>query len=228
MRISPLILAAAVPAITICMTATPVLAEPEDVITDAIDVTSSFVSNRNTKRIPSQIIRRAKGIAIFPGIITGGFIFAGTEGEGILIIKDDRGRWRKPVIVSLSGGSFGLQAGGKSTDAILVFMSDRSIRNTLQDSFTLGGNVSVAAGPVGENAVNPTDAASDIYSYTRSEGLFAGVAIEGSKIAYNRGETERLYQRRNLRSARSTLNDRSLPTSPLIRQLQQILNNAQR
>lgn len=225
MRVSPLIFV--LPAATICMVAKPALAAPEDVIIDSIDTIASFVENRNSKRIPRTIIRQAKGIAIFPGIITGGFIFAGTSGEGILIIRDDRGRWNKPAIVSISGGSFGLQAGGKSTDAILVFMSDRSIRKTLNESFTLGGNVSVAAGPVAENPVNTTDFNADIYSYTKSEGIFAGVAIEGSKIAYDRRETERLYQRRNL-SAPNALNDPSLPTLPVIRNLQQALYNAQR
>jgi len=226
MKLSPLIFV--IPAATICTIATPALAEPEDVIIDSIETLQPFVSGRNSKRIPSSIIRRAKGIAIFPGIITGGFIFAGTNGEGILIMRDDRGRWDKPVIVSISGGSFGLQAGGKSTDAILIFMSERSISRTLEESFTLGGNVSVAAGPLSEDAVNPSDRRSDIYSYTKSAGLFAGVALEGSKIAYDRRETERLYQRRNLSSVRRIINNPSLPSSPIIRELQEVLDRAQR
>ncbi|MDJ0725666.1 MAG: lipid-binding SYLF domain-containing protein [Prochloraceae cyanobacterium] len=227
MKVSPLIFV--VPAATVCMVATPALAAPEDVILDSTDTISQFVSSRRSKeRIPPQIIRRAKGIAIFPGIITGGLIFAGTNGEGILIIRDNQGRWNKPVIVSISGGSFGLQAGGKSTDAILVFMSDRSIRKTLQKSFTLGGNVSVAAGPAGKDPVNPTDTDADIYSYTKSEGLFAGVALEGSKIAYDRRETQKLYRRRNLDDSRRALNDRTLPSSPAIRELQQVLYDAQK
>jgi len=226
MRVSPLIFV--VPAATICMVAQPAAATPEDVIIDSTDTIASFVSSRNDRRIPRQIIRRAKGIAILPGVITGGFIFGGTGGSGTLMIRDDRGRWGNPIIVSLSAGSFGLQAGAKSTDVILVFMSKHSIRSTLRESFALGGNVSVAGGPVGGNAVTPTDAPdSDIYSYTRSQGLFAGVALEGSKIAYDRDETEKLYQRRNL-SAERVLRDRSLPISAVIRELHQVLYNAQR
>ena len=226
MKVYPLIFV--LPAATICMVSQPALAAPEDVIIDSTDTIARFVSSRNEERIPPQIIRQAKGIAIFPGVITGGFIFGGTSGSGTLIIKDDRGRWGNPVIVSLSAGSFGLQAGAKSTDVILVFMTQHSIRSTLRESFTLGGNVSVAGGPVGGNAVTPTDAPdSDIYSYTRSQGLFAGVAIEGSKIAYDTEETERLYQRQNLTVQRA-LRDRTLEISPVIRELQQALYNARR
>ncbi len=226
MKVSPLIFV--LPAATICMVTQQAVATPEDVIIDSNDTIARFVYYGNKKRIPPEIIRRAKGIAILPNVITGGFIFGGTGGEGVLTIRNNRGRWGKPVIVSISAGSVGLQAGAKSTDIILVFMTKHSIRRVLRESFTLGGNVSVAGGPVGRNPVTPTDAPdSDIYSYTRSQGLFAGVALEGSKIAYQRRETEKLYKRKNL-TAQRALNDPNLPSSPAIRELQQTLYNAQK
>ena len=226
MRVNPLIFV--LPAATICMVAQPVVAAPEDEVIDSTDVIASFVSSRHNNRIPPEIIQQAEGIAIFPSVISAGFIFGGTGGSGTLTMKDDRGRWGNPLIVSISAGSFGLQAGAKSSDIILVFMTKNSVRTVLREPFTLGGNVSVAAGPGGGNAVTPTDSPdSDIYSYTRSQGLFAGVALEGSKIAYEREDTEKLYQRENL-SAERAFRDRTLPTSPAIKELQQTLDNAQK
>ena len=226
MRVSPLLFV--LPAATICMVAQPVVAQPEDDVISSTDLIASFVSSRRENRIPPHIIRQAEGIAIFPSVISAGFIVGGAGGKGTLTIKDDQGRWGNPLIVSIAAGSVGLQVGAKSTDIILVFMSKHSIRTALRESFTLGGNVSVAAGPVGGNAVTPTDSPdSDIYSYTRSQGLFAGVALEGSKVAYKKRDTERLYQRENL-SAEQAFSDRTLPTSAAIKELQQILNNAQR
>ena len=223
MRVSPLLFV--LPAATICMVAQPAVADIEDNVIDSTDVIYTFTSSR---RIPPYIIRRAKGIAIFPSVITAGFIFGGTGGSGVLTIRNSQGLWSNPIIVSISAGSFGLQAGAKSSDIVLVFMSQHSVRTVLRESFSLGGNVSVAGGPVGSNAVTPTDGPdSDIYSYTHNEGLFAGVALEGSKVAYEREDTEKLYRRRNL-SAQKALTDRSLRTSEAMRELHQALYKAQR
>ena len=226
MRVSPLIFV--LPAVTICMVAQPAVAKPKDILIDSADLVVSFASPKRDNRIPPEIIQQAEGIAIFPSIVSAGFIVGGAGGSGSLTIRDDQGRWGNPLIVSVSSGSIGLQAGAQSSDIILVFMTKNSVRTMLRESFTLGGNVSVAAGPVGGSAVTPADSPdSDIYSYTRSQGLFAGVSLEGAKVAYDQDGTEELYQSEDL-SAEQAYSDRTLPTSPEIQELQQTLDNAQK
>ncbi|NJD61610.1 MAG: lipid-binding SYLF domain-containing protein, partial [Deltaproteobacteria bacterium] len=134
--------------------------------------------------IPPTLLENASGIAIVPGLIKVGFVVGGRYGTGVLAIREANGGWSNPVFVSLAGGSVGWQIGAESTDVVLVFKSRRSIDGIMKGKFTLGADAAVAAGPVGRRAEAATDEKlkAEIYSYSRSRGLFAGVSLEGSAL----------------------------------------------
>ncbi len=136
------------------------------------------------KAIPPELLENAYGIAVIPSVIKVGFVLGGRYGTGILSIRQANGAWSDPCFISLTSGSLGWQIGASSTDVVLVFKSQRSIDGIMKGTFTLGGDASVAAGPVGRHAEGATDVElkAEIYSYSRSRGLFAGVSLEGSAI----------------------------------------------
>ena len=133
------------------------------------------------RRIPESLLADAKGIAIFPNLLKGGLIVGVRYGRGVVVVRDQAGPWRPPVFVSLTGGSLGWQVGLQATDVILVFKTHNSVKNLMNGKFTLGLDVAAAAGPVGREATAATDATlrAEIYSYSRSRGLFAGLALDG-------------------------------------------------
>ncbi len=136
------------------------------------------------KRIPQSLLADAQGLAIFPGVIKVGFVAGVRHGNGVLMLRDDDGAWTAPAFLSITGGSVGWQVGAQSTDVILVFKSRESIANMMKGKFTLGVDAAVAAGPVGRQAAAGTDVKlkAEILSYSRSRGLFAGVALDGSAL----------------------------------------------
>ncbi|HXH65005.1 MAG TPA: lipid-binding SYLF domain-containing protein [Mariprofundaceae bacterium] len=137
------------------------------------------------KGIPSDLLRQAAAVAIFPDVIKAGFVIGGKYGRGV-IIKHDPGanRWSAPAFYSIGAGSLGWQIGAESTDLVLVIRHQRGVDSLLKNEFTLGGDASVAAGPVGRTAEASTDVAlkSEVLAYSRSRGLFAGISLEGAKI----------------------------------------------
>jgi lipid-binding SYLF domain-containing protein len=141
------------------------------------------------KSIPGDLLRDAKAIAVVPDVLKVGFVFGGRRGEGLISVKNPDGTWSNPSFVSLSGGSFGFQAGVSKTDVILVFRTTRGVDSIVNGKFTIGADASAAAGPVGRTASAATDQQlkAEIYSYSRTRGLFAGVALDGSamKIDYD-------------------------------------------
>lgn len=151
------------------------------------------------REIPPQLFRNAHGIAIIPGLIKAGFLVGGRYGTGVLSVKRS-GRWSNPVFIALAGGSFGLQIGAESTDIILVFKTARSIEAIRRGKFTLGADISVAAGPVGRHAEAGTDIElkAEIYSYSRSRGIFGGIALEGAVLEINYDANEDFYGRKGL------------------------------
>lgn len=158
----------------------PALADKAEAIEKVQDATKVFkeIMDNPETRVPQTVLRDAQGIAVIPNVVKGGFIVGGSRGRGILMVRTNRGGWSNPSFITLTSGSVGLQAGGQSSDVILVFRDKKSIETVLTDDFTLGGNVSVAAGPIGGDVVSVNDAQSNsnIYSYARNEGLFAGVS----------------------------------------------------
>lgn len=137
------------------------------------------------KAIPAKLLAKCSGIAIFPSVLKGGFIFGGRFGRGVVLYHDkDTGTWSAPSFYTIAGGSWGLQIGGQVIDLILVITNERGMKGLLQDRFTIGGDIAASAGPVGRNAEVGTDLLlkAGIVSYSRSKGLFAGIALKGAVV----------------------------------------------
>lgn len=163
------------------------------------------------QRIPDKLLHGADGIAIIPGVVKVGFVVGGRAGNGLLSVRNENGTWSTPTFIKLRGGSVGFQAGVQETDVILVFRTKRSVNNIVNGKFTLGADAAVAAGPVGRNASASTDTQlkAEIYSYSRSRGLFAGVALDGSAITIDNKANDQAFGRGA--RAREILENRLVP-----------------
>lgn len=138
--------------------------------------------------IPANLLSRAKAIIIFPTMLKGGFLIAARYGQGIATVRStETGTWSPPAFLTTVGGSVGFQIGAQAIDMILLVMTQRGIEGLLKNQFTLGADISVAAGPVGRYAEAGTDILlkGEIYSYSRSKGIFAGISLKGSVITAN-------------------------------------------
>jgi SH3 domain-containing YSC84-like protein 1 len=146
------------------------------------------------KGIPQELLENAECVAVFPSVIKAGFIFGGRGGRGVASCRTAKG-WSAPAFFNLGGGSFGLQIGAQSTDFVLLFMNKDGLNSLLSDKFTLGGDASVAAGPVGRQAGASTDLKlnAQILSYSRSKGLFAGLELKGVVISPDKDDMRDVY-----------------------------------
>jgi len=146
--------------------------------------------------VPDWLLRRAQGIAIIPSVVKVALIAGGRGAKGVLVVRDAQGRWSNPVFMTLGGGSFGFQWGLEVSDLILVFTTRRSIEGVTGGKLTLGADASVAVGPVGRQVSGATDIGlAEVYSYSRSKGLFAGIAIDGTVLAVDHNANGEYYQR---------------------------------
>jgi len=149
-------------------------------------------------RLPDTLLAHAYGIAVIPDVTKVAFIFGGRHGNGVLSVRDKlNGPWSNPVFVSLTGGSWGFQAGAQSSDIILVFTTKTGIEGIAGGKLTLGADASVATGPVGRQGSAATDVGfnAEIYSYARTRGLFGGIALDGSVISIDRTANASLYHK---------------------------------
>lgn len=137
------------------------------------------------QNIPSWLMQRAYGVAVIPDVLKGAFVFGGRFGSGVLTVRDASGHFSNPIFIKLAGGSVGWQIGASSTDVVLVFVTQRSVEHFARGKFTLGVDASVAAGPVGRQGEAEAGVSAEIYSYSRSRGLFAGVALDGTVLAFD-------------------------------------------
>lgn len=146
------------------------------------------------KGIPRDLLAKAECVAVFPKVVKGGFIIGGHGGRGVASCRTPSG-WSAPAFFEMKGGSIGLQAGGSSTDFVLLFMNESGMKSLLSDKFEMGGEASVAAGPVGRTSSATTDAKMDaqILSYSRSKGLFGGISLKGSAISPEKSDMEGTY-----------------------------------
>ncbi len=144
--------------------------------------------------VPDALLKRCKAVAIFPGVIKGAIGFGARYGKGVVAVRADSG-WSALAFFTLTGGSWGLQLGAESADIVLFFMTDRGVRSLLSSKFTLGAKAGVAAGPVGRTAEAGTDVklGAEIYSYARSRGLYAGISLEGARLAPDDKSNESFY-----------------------------------
>jgi len=145
------------------------------------------------QNVPDWLMQRAYGVAVIPEVIKGAFVFGGRYGSGVLTVRDAAGRFSNPIFITLAGGSVGWQVGATSTDVVLVFVTQRSVEHFALGKFTLGADASVAAGPVGRQGEAAAGIHAEIYSYSRSRGLFAGVALDGTVIAFDRRANNAFY-----------------------------------
>jgi lipid-binding SYLF domain-containing protein len=146
-------------------------------------------------RIPDKLLADAQAIAVIPNVVKVSFVAGGRRGRGLIAVRGPDGTWSNPSFITLTGGSFGFQAGVQSADVILVFRTKRGVDSIVGGKFTLGADASVAAGPVGRSAQASTDERlkAEILSYSRARGLFAGVALDGTRLAIDNKSNQRVY-----------------------------------
>jgi lipid-binding SYLF domain-containing protein len=169
-------------------------AREEARLIEASGVLEELRTQRDTL-IPDRLMARAYGIAVIPNVVKVAAVVGGRRGSGAMVVRDASGKFSGPIMVSITGGNVGWQIGVQSTDIVLVFTTRKSIEGITDGKLTLGGDASVAAGPVGRSASAATDQnfTAEVYSYSRNRGLFAGVSIDGTVIAIDTKSNTRLY-----------------------------------
>ena len=159
----------------------------------------SEVMGTPDKAIPQSLLDKAYCIVLVPGLKKGGFVFAGKYGRGFALCRHgNTSGWGAPAAIRIEGGSFGLQIGVSSSDVILLVMNERGMKRLTTSKFTIGGEATAAAGPVGRDATAQTDAllTAEILSWSRSRGLFAGISLDGSTLRNDIDENEAMYGQR--------------------------------
>lgn len=180
---------------------TPLLAHAQAREEAQLLVATEVLDELRTQRddvIPERIMQRAYGVAVIPDVTKVAFIFGGRHGNGVLVVRDSKGRFSHPVFVSLTGGSVGWQVGAQSTDIVLVFTSKRGTEGIADGKLTLGAGVSVAAGPVGRQGEVAAGVNAEVFAYSRNRGLFAGVALDGTAITISNNANANFYGKRGV------------------------------
>jgi len=159
----------------------------------SVDVLRAVMSTPD-KGIPEEVLSSAKCILVVPDLIKGGFVFGGKHGRGVTTCRTPEG-WSAPAFVSVGGGSWGLQIGIEDVDLVMLVMNDRGLQHLLSSKFELTGEGSVAAGPVGRHASAGTDwkMNTELLTYSRSKGVFAGLTLEGAVVEQDNDSTRAIY-----------------------------------
>jgi len=159
----------------------------------SVDVLQSIMSTPD-KGIPEEVLNGAKCVVIVPDLIKGGFVFGGKHGRGVATCRTPEG-WSAPAFVSVGGGSWGLQIGIEDVDLVMLVMNDRGLQHLLSSKFELTGEGSVAAGPVGRHTSAGTDILlnTEVLTYSRSKGIFAGLTLEGAVVEQDNDSTRAIY-----------------------------------
>ncbi len=168
------------------------------------------------KAIPNSILTDATCVAVVPGFKKAAFVVGGDYGQGVVTCHDANHRWSAPAFIQMTGGSWGLQIGGQSTDLVLIAVNQRGMQDLLNSKFKIGGTASAAAGPVGRTAAADTNLTlhSELLTYSRSRGLFAGIDLSGTVVHQNTDDTRAFYG--SDRPVSSILRG-SVPTPPAAR-----------
>lgn len=167
--------------------------------------------NSPDKGVPDYLLKNCKAIAIFPGVLKAAVGVGGRHGHGVVMTRGSNGEWSPPAFLTMTGGSWGLQLGVDKTDVVLFFMTDKSLNSLLSSKTTLGAGAGIAAGPIGRNAEASTDLKlnAEIYSYARSKGLYAGIALNGARVSPDKEANEEFYGQKI--EPRRILMDRDVP-----------------
>ncbi len=183
----------------ICMAgiAVPALASSKEDILKRLDSSTSTLDEIMAvpdKSIPDSILQQATCVGVIPGLIKGAFLFGAEYGQGVVTCRTGHG-WSAPAFIKMEGGSFGFQAGGSGTDLVLVAVNQKGFQDLLKSKFKIGGDVGAAAGPVGRDTQAATNwkLQSELLTWSRSKGLFAGVDLNGIAVFENTDDTTRFY-----------------------------------
>ncbi len=152
-------------------------------VEEAADVLAG-ISAVPEKQVPAYMMKNVKAVAVFPRVQKAGLVIGGQYGKGVLVTRSKDGTWGSPLFLTITGGSVGWQIGIQSIDLVLFFQTDNSVDGVLREGFTLGVDAAVAAGGAGRQAgaITDTGMTAEIYSYSRSRGLFAGLSVSGSTV----------------------------------------------
>lgn len=178
----------------------PILcAADEAKFTERLDDSASLLSevmSAPDRSIPQDLLNKASCIVLVPGLKKGAFVVGAKYGRGFAVCRGANGQgWGPPAAISIEGGSFGLQIGVSSSDVILLVMNEGGMKHLMNDKFTIGGDATAAAGPVGRNATAQTDAfmSAEILSWSRSRGAFAGVSLDGATLRSDTEQNKAMY-----------------------------------
>jgi len=174
-------------------------ADREIKVDDRLDASADTLTDMmhaSDKGIPQDLLDKAHCVVVVPGMKKAGFIFAAKYGRGFAVCRRQGGSgWSAPAAMRVEGGSVGFQIGGSETDVVLLVMNDGGMKHLLSDKFTIGGEATAAAGPVGRDTTAQTDAMlrAEMLSYSRSRGLFAGISLEGATLRPDEDGNRELY-----------------------------------
>jgi len=195
-------------------------------VNDAIEVIDEMVRIPE-EGIPDALLSKAYGIAIIPNVIKAAWVVGGRIGKGVLLVRNEKGQWGNPCFIRIAGGSVGWQIGIQSADVILVFKRKKSIESITEGKITLGADAAVAAGPVGRRAEVSTDIEleAEIYSYSKSRGLFAGISVEGSAIQIDEDANANFYNEDYLSAHDILFVEKRLNVPSVAKKLKEVLTD---
>ena len=176
--------------------------------------------------VPAALVRHVEGIAILPGVQRVGFVVGGQRGKGVLVARGSDGSWSRPLFVTLTGGSVGWQVGIQSADIVLFFRTRESVDRILRGKYTLGVDASIAAGSLGREAgaVTDQDMQAEIYSYSRTRGIFAGLALSGAALDVD-WDANALYYGKDIAKPQDVLVGTGLQDPQSAAQLRQVITD---
>jgi lipid-binding SYLF domain-containing protein len=198
-------------------------ADREIKVDDRLDASADTLTDMMhaaDKGIPQDLLDKSHCVVVVPGMKKAGFIFAAKYGRGFAVCRRQGGSgWSAPAAMRVEGGSVGFQIGASETDVVLLVMNDRGMKHLLSDKFTLGGDATAAAGPVGRGASAQTDAMmhAEMLSYSRSRGLFAGISLEGATLRPDDDANRELYRRKTTNRQILTGNFKTPPAAEKFR-----------
>lgn len=203
-------------------------ADKESSAADRLDASADVLADMmhaSDKGIPQDLMNRAQCVVVVPNMKKAGFIWGAKYGRGYAVCRRKGGTgWTAPAGMRIEGGSFGLQIGGSESDAVILVNNEAGMKHLLSDKFTLGGDASVAAGPVGRDASAQTDVElhAEMLSYSRSRGIFAGIALEGATLRPDKEADRELYGRDV--TNREILTGNEIKSPPAAAKLESMLN----
>jgi lipid-binding SYLF domain-containing protein len=205
-----------------------IAADKESSAADRLDASADVLADMMhaaDKGIPQDLMNRAQCVVVVPNMKKAGFIFGAKYGRGWAVCRRRGGSgWSAPAGMRIEGGSFGLQIGGSESDVVVLVNADSGLKHLLEDKFTLGADATVAAGPVGRDASAETDAQlhAEMLSYSRSRGVFAGLALEGATLRPDKEANKELYGREI--ANREILTGSAVKAPPAAAKLERTLN----